>query len=697
MLSALPLCALCVKSLLASRACHQNHPSYNLSVAPNELRHRYLSRALLLGWSLLLCHPIQAQQQTAPPTEKQPSPQNPAQIELLETRYRFEANGDRRKEVHTRVKINSELGVRQFARLNFDYNRSFENVELPLVRITHPSGGTADILPSAITDNPNPAVVNAPAYQDVRVKSVRILGLAPGDLLEYRVITTVSHHPLAPDFWLDHSFDRTGIVTEEHFEIDVPASRKVQLHVQPEFTYEIVESENRTDARVAYVWKRSGTSKDAASEGSSDILLTTYSSWDQLSQKLVLGFLPRAIPGDDVLAKTNELTQGAKSPADKLQPLYDFASKKIRTVDLPLGTLGFSPRQLNDIIASGYANPEEKAFLLEALCRRAGIPADTVFAGASASVRELFPSPEFFSRILVRVGKPPEVRWLDPSLEVAPLGAIQAPLRGTLGFLLAPVPETLGEPKGIWPIIPLELPYASRQQVKIDAALAPDGKLGAKVHYSLRGDNELLLRVAFHQAPKERWKDLAQLLSISDGFRGQVTSVTASDPFATREPFTLGYEITMPKFVDWSKKPVRIPALLPQIGLPDPPAKPTTGAATSPIQLGTPLEVETHMTLRLPPGATAQTPTGTSVQRDYATFASQYSAKGPAITASRHINFLLREIPADRAADYNAFLHAIQNDEAQDFTLDRADTPSPKTNSAAPGNSAPPNTVQAKP
>jgi len=35
---------------------------------------------------------------------------NPAQIELLETKYRFETNGDSRKEVHTRVRINNELG-----------------------------------------------------------------------------------------------------------------------------------------------------------------------------------------------------------------------------------------------------------------------------------------------------------------------------------------------------------------------------------------------------------------------------------------------------------------------------------------------------------------------------------------------------------------------------------------------------------
>src|SRR5438445_10657297 len=195
-----------------------------------------------LAWCSLLVVVIFSQAQQAPqkPADKNlekavlpENPENPAQIELLETRSRFEANGDSRKEVHTRVHINNELGVRQFARLNFDYNRSFESIEIPLVHITHPSGGTADILPSAITDNPNPAVVNAPAYQDVRVTSVRILGLEPGDILEYRITTTTAHHPLAPDFWLDHSFDRTSVVSQDIFEFDLPASRKPEIRINP--------------------------------------------------------------------------------------------------------------------------------------------------------------------------------------------------------------------------------------------------------------------------------------------------------------------------------------------------------------------------------------------------------------------------------------------------------------------------------
>jgi hypothetical protein len=95
------------------------------------------------------------------------------------------------------------------------------------------------------------------------------------------------------------------------------------------------------------------------------------------------------------------------------------------------------------------------------------------------------------------------------------------------------------------------------------------------------------------------------------------------------------------------------------------------------------------MTLHVPTGTAIAAPSGTSVQRDYATFASQYSAKGLTVSASRHINFLLRQVPADRAADYNAFLHAVQSDQAQLFTLDRESPPAPAPKPASPATVSP--------
>jgi hypothetical protein len=81
------------------------------------------------------------------------------------------------------------------------------------------------------------------------------------------------------------------------------------------------------------------------------------------------------------------------------------------------------------------------------------------------------------------------------------------------------------------------------------------------------------------------------------------------------------------------------------------------------------LDVQTAMTLRLPEGTTVETPAGTSMARDYATYASKYSSTQNSVMATRKIDFVKREIAADRASDYNAFLHAVQNDQAQRLVL----------------------------
>lgn len=631
---------------------------------------------------------------TATPQEKpgESAPQVPAQLTLLETSYRFEANGSSRKEVHTVVKINSELGVRQFAHLNFDYNRAFETVEIPLVRVTHASGGTADVLPSAITDTPNPAVVNAPAYQDVRVKSVRILGLQPTDTLEYRVITNIlPTHPLAPDFWLAHSFDRSGVVAKESFTIDLPVARHVQVQINPATSANVSEADSaKHPGRAIYSWQRDAHSnaslKPPADGDAADLAITTFASWDALSARLENLLAPgRDDTGGftvspEAAKKADEITVDGKDAKAKLVALYDFVSQKITTVDLPLGATEFRTRSEAEILSAGYGTSEDKFRLFGDLARASNFPVAARLAGAPESAEKQLPYPSVFTKILV-ITSSQDVKkccaypgvWLDLGAEVAPFGLVSSTYRGKPAFALDDLPakDIRG---GDWTTVPLELPFAATQKVSVDAALDGDGKLTAKVKYVMRGDNELLLRIAFHESPREKWKSLAQLLSLSDGFRGQIDAVSASDPLETAAPFTVEYTISQPKFIDWSKKSLRVPALLPNVALPDPPA---AGAAM--IDLGTPLDVETSAVLRLPAGVMArQTPTGTSVSRDYAAFSSKYSmlaggAEHPAeILASRHVGFLLRSIPGSRAADYGAFVRAVQNDAAQGFVVDAA-------------------------
>lgn len=644
---------------------------------------------LSAGWASRAQEPAPT---PAAAADKPATPETPAQIELLETKVRFESNGDSRKEVHARVRINSELGVRQFSRLTFDFNRSYEQVEIPLVHITHKSGGSADILPSAITDQPNSAVTDAPAYQDVRIKSVRILGLEPADILEYRVITNTSHYPLAPDFWLYHSFDRTGVVSRESFELDLPSSRAVQVRTAPASPQPTIEKSGEDDAaRALCSWKwtpekEETRSKESTTAAEPDVVVTTFSTWQQLADRLKMLLEPFGDPPKEVSAKAGEILRGITRPDDRITAIYTFVSQKIRTVDLPVGSTGYKIRDVSEILSSGYGTPEDKHALFAALGNAFFGPARAGLISSSApDLSRWAPRPDGFDQLLTLTGYPSTNFWLDLNLEVAPPRMIPSQLWKKRALVVGPAVSSL------WREVDESLPFAALQTVRINATLALDGTLNAKVKYSLRGDNELLLRVAFHQSPRDKWKDVAQLLALSDGFRGKVISASASDPYATKQPFTVEYEITQPKFVDWSNKPVRIPPFLPLLGIPDLPGPSETGGAASPIELGTPLEVDTRSTLRLPAGTSVEVPTGTVVDRDYATFASRYNTQAGVITATRHLNFLHRQVPADRTRDYAAFLHAVQTDQAQRFTLSRSDTtttpqqPVPKTKPATGG------------
>jgi hypothetical protein len=613
-------------------------------------------------------------------------PQLPFEIQLLETHVRFEANGDSRKEVHTIVKIMNVLGVQQFGRISFDYNRSFQKVEIPLIRVSHANGGTSEVLPSAVTDAPNSAVEEFPAYQDARVKAVRILGLQEGDTVEYRVITTTTKHPLAPDFWLEHSFDRSGQVLKEEYELDLPTSRSVEPRVSPGVPFASKGNEGSgAEAFTIYKWDRaySGEQSEksaAATATEPDVSVSTF-TWERLSARLAESLFPGAKPLQEIQSseesakelgrrpevaatvreKAAALTKESKSDVARMKAIYEFVAAKVNTVDLPLGSGGFRSRAAADILDSGYATGEDKYVLLAALAAAANLRADAVLTGFCE--KKASANPGSFKHLVVIGATKERQYWLDPAVEVAPFGMI-APSEAKCGLLLRRDAVVASASDAEWVKMPTSLPFAAFQRVSVEAAISDTGQLTAKVKYVVRGENELLLRVAFHQAPKDKWKDIANLLAISDGFRGQITEAKASDPLSTEDPFTVEYQLAQLKFVDWSKKPVRIPALLPQIGLPDLPVQ-SQEKASSKIELGTPLDVQTSMTLRLPEGTTVQTPAGTSVARDYATYASKYTSSLNTVVATRKIDFLKREIAADRATDYVAFSRAVQNDQGQ--------------------------------
>ena len=628
---------------------------------------------LVAGITLILAAPRTSHAQTAA-TQKSPAAipgakaAAPFVIELYSTKVRFETDGTGERIQEIRVKAMGDAGIKQLHTLTFNYNSARETFALTYLRITKPDGSVtesnADAIAKMIDDQPAPAVKDAPNFKEIREVHVTVPPIAIGDTLSYEADTKIIKPSAPGEFWYSQNFLSNTRAHDEELQIDLPADRAVHLKTAPQFP----PTATTSGARKLYTWKRTDaepapakTSVDKDAQGKSkppDVILTSFANWEAAGKWLASVEAPASEPASAIAAKTQELTAGKKTDAEKIEALYDFVAKQIRLVSIPFEQLDFASRDATTTLSAGYGDELDKCALLAALVNAAGFHSDVALLSSGAKLDVDLPWPSALNRAILAVTAGKVVLWMDPSSDVLPFRMLLPNLRGKQALIAsaAAAPHFAETPEA--------LPFPSKQTVEITGRVSSLGRLVARIRYTLRGDNEVALRMAFHRAPEAQWKQVTQTMVTLDGLQGEVTDAKPSDPTATHDPFTLDFILVNENFLDWSQAKTLLALPLPTFGMPDPPEN-----SAQPVQLGNPLDVTAELTLTLPVNDTAQMPVGAGVTRDFAAYRSSYSAQEHVVTAERTLRFLQREVPASRRADYLAFTRAIESDESQTVTV----------------------------
>ena len=262
---------------------------------------------------------------------------------------------------------------------------------------------------------------------------------------------------------------------------------------------------------------------------------------------------------------------------------------------------------------------------------------------------------------------------MDTTSEVAPFRLLAYTLRNKLALV---IPANGGTPH--LEETPADTPMPDSEISEVDGKVNDIGKLEAHVHYTFRGDEELLLRSVFRRVPEAQWQRVVE--NVNAGMGGEVTNLKISDPAATREPFTMSYDVARPNFLDWSKKKSDLILPLCQFNLPDlSNADDDNDGDAEPLKLGPKADYVYKIKLELPAKYTAHAPLAFSVKRDYAEYQATYKLEGTTFTASRTLTLRQDELPAPRAADYQAFRRAVSSDLGQFLSVENtvAGTPTP--------------------
>jgi Flp pilus assembly protein TadD len=616
-------------------------------------------------------------------------------IEKLQEHYRFENDGTGHKDAILRVHVLSEAGVRGFGQLPFGYNSANDRMEIGYVRVTKADGSVVTAGPDAIQDLSGPMQRIAPVYTDYRVKEVTVPGLRPGDVLECEVITTF-HTAITPGhFWLEHNFNRISIVLDEQLEVDIPAGRTIKLKTKPGFDPKITEEKGRK----IYRWSsshltqeddgkdsKSKKKKKKKADDASDVQMTTFASWEEVGRWYQSLEKERRMPSKEVRAKAQELTIGLNSDLERTQALYDYVAKNFRYVSLSLGLARYQPQAAADVLHNQYGDCKDKNTLLAALLEAEGLHSSSVLINSFRKLDPDVPSPSQFNHVITMValskkengqtGTEKEEVWMDTTTEVAPFRLLSYTLRKKQALV---IPED-GAPH--LEETPADPPMLDRELAEIEGKVDESGRLEATVSYTLRGDAELIQRSNFRHMAPAQWQKHVEGLNKPLG--GDVTNVKVSDPSATREPFTISYQVSKGNFVDWSKKKVELKlpfsrlnlaSVSADVGEDDEDSESAEGGAggsteEDTFKLGPPNEHTYRLKLELASRYHATPPVPITLERDYGVYQSSYKIDGNTFTAERKATIRLGELPPARADDYRAFRRSALADGAQSLTID---------------------------
>jgi tetratricopeptide (TPR) repeat protein len=603
-------------------------------------------------------------------------------IEKMHSRYRFEADGTGRKETVARIRVQSEAGVQQWGQIQEGYNSANEKVEIPYVRVLKEDGTVVKAGDDAVQDLSAPIEHEAPVYTDYRQKHITVPGLRPGEVLEYDMVTVI-HTPLAAgQFWADYEFDKSNIDLDETLEVDVPAGRSLKLKCKPGMDPKITEE----NGRRIYRWASSHVEREDDDKNKDkdkkkkkhrpeddrpDVQLTTFETWDQVGRWYADLEKDRRQPSAEVRAKAQELTKGLNTDLEKTEALYDFVAKNFRYVSLSLGVGRYQPHAAADVLHDQYGDCKDKHTLLASLLEAEGLHADSVLINSTRKLDPDVPSPSQFDHVITMLpmgkdGTKKEEVWMDTTAEVAPFRLLAYTLRNKQALVIPPD----NPPSSIAPHLentPADTPMPDYERSVIEGKVNEIGKLEAHVHYEFRGDEELLLRSVFRRVPESNWQRVAE--NINAGLGGDITNLKISDPAATREPFSMSYDVSRMNFLDWSKKKTQIVLPLVQFSLPEVNEE-DAETDTEPLKLGPKGEYSYKIKLELPAKYTAHAPLAFSLKRDYAEYAATYTLDGTTFTAGRTLTLHQDDLPPARAGDYESFRRAVGSDLSQQLSVE---------------------------
>ena len=328
--------------------------------------------------------------------------------------------------------------------------------------------------------------------------------------------------------------------------------------------------------------------------------------------------------------------------------LYDYVSTHFHYVSLSFGIGRYQPHAAEEVLENEYGDCKDKHTLLATLLKAAGYDAWPAVINSSARSTPMSFTRAVRSRHHSRAAWR-QLLWLDTTPEVSPFGLILANLRDRYALVIP-----ANKPASLM-MTPAQPPFPALQAFNVEGKLSGDGTLTAHVQHTTRGDTEVIFRAAYRSVPSAQWKELAQRISYSMGFGGEVSNVTVSELDNTDKPFQVSWDYTKKSFGDWDNH--RVVAPLPWFGFEGVPSDEKKPA--EPPILGALGEVVLTSKTSLPAGYAPTYSDKLDMSEPFADYHATYAIDNGVLAANRKLVIKETEVPLSSWDAYTKFRKAL--------------------------------------
>ncbi len=345
---------------------------------------------------------------------------------------------------HFIYKVLTAKGAEGWDNLSVGWDPWHEVRPVIRARVIEPDYTEHVLDPKAITEEPARGG-DYKTYSDGKRLTAPLPAISPGVVVEEEYLERETEPFFAPGrvgrAFFGH--DRTPVAhSSAVFEAPLSLPLRIETRLLPGLTPKRVEANGRATITYEIGTLEGVESRDANLPPDAylfpEIDYSTGASWQALATEYSK-IVDSKADGDAVRSIVEGLIAGKSSVSEKEAVILDYVDREVRYTGIEFGEAAIVPHNPSETLALKYGDCKDKATLLVAMLRAAGIPSYVALlnAGSRLDVPADLPGMGLFDHAIVYVpGKP--ALWIDATDQYARLGQLPINDQGRHALIARP-------------------------------------------------------------------------------------------------------------------------------------------------------------------------------------------------------------------------------------------------------------------